>query len=536
MSNLLRLFALFKPDAPWLLLGVVAAIFSLSFSLLVFGSIALLFSGLAAAGVLRSSAPGRILARYTERLVTHNATFRVLARLRLWLFARLIPLAPLQLGLRRGGDLLSRLTSDIDALDGFYLRLLLPLFLALGTAGFALWWLAQHDGAAALLVLVLLVGYVVVLFIIARTSAAHSASIIHAQGELRTDIIDGVEGLAELLASGAGYQQASVIARQSSSLVRDQLAAGRAASLAGMATQLLQGGLLLVLLSSSLQSQAMMIAVLASVVLAEVLGGLQGAFLAAPRLAAASARLFELADTRPLVAEPETPQPIPTDLSISLEKASFSYDRSAPVLSDVSLSIKPGERVAIMGTSGAGKSSLALLLLKFAEPAQGQITLGGVPLTRLEGDVWRTRIGYLSQNTHLLTGTITDNLRLAKPDASEADMLTALEAVELASFVRSLPDGINTWLGEDGLQVSGGQARRLALAMVLLKNAPLWLLDEPTEGLDAATAEAVLTTIRRLTDGRTLLIITHDEAMLQPLGLTRLLLLENGKITADNAL
>lgn len=536
MSSLLRLFALFKPDWRWLLLGAAIAALSLSFSLLVFGGIALLFGGAASAGLLRTSAPGRILARYTERLITHDATFRVLARLRLWLFARLIPLAPLQLGLQRSGDLLSRLTSDIDALDGFYLRLLLPLVLASGATGFALWWLAQHDGAAALLVLVLLAAYLTILFLTARSCAAHSAHVITGQSELRTDIIDGVEGLAELLASGAGYQQASVIARQSSSLVRDQLAVSRATSRASMATQILQGSLLLVLLSSSLAPQAMMIAVLASVVLAEVLGGLQSAFLAAPRLAAASARLFKLADTKPLATEPAAPQPVPADSSISFEKVSFSYGRGAPVLDDVSFGIKPGERVAIMGASGAGKSSLALLLLKFAEPAQGHIAIGKAPLAQLAGDAWRGQLGYLSQHTRLLAGSIADNLRLAKPAASEADMLTALEAVELGNFVRSLPDGLNTWLGEDGLQVSGGQARRLALAMVVLKNAPLWLLDEPTEGLDAATAEAVLTTIRRLTDGRTLLMITHDEAMLQPLGLTRLLLLENGKIAADNSL
>jgi len=189
-----------------------------------------------------------------------------------------------------------------------------------------------------------------------------------------------------------------------------------------------------------------------------------------------------------------------------------------------------------MGPSGAGKSSLALLLLKFIQPSRGSIHIAGTSLADINGDDWRAGIGYLSQHTKLIAGTLRDNLLLAKPDADESTLITALKTVELEKWLASLPMGLDTWIGEDGLQLSGGQARRVALAMVVLKNASLWLLDEPTEGLDADTAQTMLTTINSITQKRTLVLITHDETILQALGLNRLILLETGKISADTAL
>ena len=544
MKNILRLFALFLPDLPWLLLGGVLAGISLALSIAVFQSAAFLLAGAAAAYVLRAAAGGRVVARYFERLATHGATFRTLARLRIWLYRRLIPLAPLQLGMSRSGDTLSRLTADIDALDGLYLRVVLPLaLLAITTLG-GLVWLASWNMPAALVILCVLVAAMVSFTLLAHKAAPYQRDLLQHQAELRAHVIDGVEGLSELLACGAGHQQAAVIARSTSALIRDQLALSRLQSRATFISQIIQGGFLIILLgfgwplavSGQVDSKLVIFAVLGFIGASELLGSLPLAFLSAPRLAAAAGRLFDMADRTPWLAEPVTPATIPADTTISFNNVDLAYERGTTILHNITLTLKPGERVALMGSSGAGKSSLAMLLLRFAAPSAGNITIGGVDLAQLEGDAWRARIGYLSQHNRLIAGSIADNLRLAKPDASTAELMDALAAVELDALVSSLPEGLETWVGEDGLQLSGGQARRLSLAMVVLRNAPIWVLDEPTEGLDAGTAQAVLTTLGQLAKGRTLLLITHDESTLQPLEPQRLVLLEGGRITSDGAI
>lgn len=542
MRNILRLIYLFMPAWLWLLLGLLVAVISLALGVGVFVTIALQVGAIASGAALRLLATSRVLARYFERLSTHDATFRVIARLRLWLFRKLIPLAPLQLGMQRGGATLSRLTADIDALDGLFLRLLLPLALFTGACTAGLYWLALWNITAALSIGLLLVLALCILALLARQASPHHAALMTEQSELRSHIVDGVEGLSDLMANGAGHQQAALITRSTAALVSEQLAVAEAQSHATLLVQLLQGLVLLVIITLSwplLEANVITPATLLLTVMgylggAELLAALPAAFMAAPRLAAATGRIFEIADITPLNAEPAVSSAIPADLTLGFKNISLSYNADAPALNDVSFTIKPGERVAIMGASGAGKSSLAMLLLKFISPTKGKLLVGGTDIAALGGDVWRSQISYLSQHTRLIAGTLRDNLRLAKPDASTAELQAALAAVELESFMVTLPLGLETWIGEDGLQLSGGQARRVALAMVLLKNAPIWLLDEPTEGLDETTAEAVLTTIHKLTLGRTLLLITHDAAMLQPLALTRLILLDEGKISSDS--
>lgn len=537
MRNLLRLARLFARDLPALLFGTLVALVSLALGMSVFAAIGLLIGAQASAGLLRLLAAGRVLLRYAERLATHDATFRILARLRLWLFNRLVPLAPVQLGFARSGDLLSRLTADIDALDGFYLRLLLPGLLIVLFGGMGLYAIACVAPHIALVLLGALLATALLLLIISYKAAPHQQAVLDRQGELRTHVIDGVEGLSTLLACGAAHQQAAVLARATSSLVREQLAVSRAQSRANALGIILHGGILLTLivLAPTVVDApgTLLLWLLAYLGGAELVASLPGLFMSAPRLAAASGRIFALADTQAAVREPEAPLPLPEQSDIVLEHVSLSYGREVLALDDINLTIQTGARVALMGGSGAGKTSLAALLLKFIAPTTGQLRIGGAELASLNGDAWRSRIGYLSQHTDLLAGTIADNLRLAKPEASAEMFRAALKAVELDNWLASLPEGLETWIGEDGLQLSGGQARRLALAMVVLRDAPLWLLDEPTEGLDEATTQAMLATINRLTQGRTVLLITHNATTLAPLGLQRLILLENGKIASD---
>lgn len=541
MCSILRLLKLFAPELPFILAGVFVALLSLGLSVSVFAAIGLQAAALGSAATLRWLAAGRVGARYTERLTTHDATFRAIARLRLWLLRRLIPLAPVQLGMQRSGELLSRLTADLDALDSLLLRLVLPLILFALAASAGLYWLSGWNMTAAMAIAGLLLVNLAALYLIAHHAAPAQAALLDERTALRTHVIDGTEGLADLMASGAGHQQAAVITRSATALVHEQLKAARAQASANGIAKSLHGFILLALLTfswplvanGSVPPLLVLLAVLGYLGISELVAALPAAFMSAPRLAAAGSRIFALADIAPLTADSTKAQPLPTARTISFNNISLSYSAGELALNEVSFSVKEGERVAIMGTSGAGKSSLAALLLKFIAPGSGNIKIDTTNLAELNGDQWRSQISYLCQHTRLLAGTLRENLLMAKPYATDAEMQAALVAVELDGWLQTLPQGLDTWLGEDGLQLSGGQARRVALAMVVLKNAPLWLLDEPTEGLDARTAEAVLATLNRLTQNRTLLLITHDQMLLQPLALSRLILLENGQISSD---
>ena len=530
-----KLLALFAPEAGWLVFGGAIA-----FLTLVLGMGLLGLSGVVVAGItfspviLRLLALSRTLSRYAERLSTHAAIFRALARLRLWFFAKAIPLAPARLGLGRGGDLLNRITADIDALDALYLRILLPLGLLACTETVGLWLvgtlapqLALAFGFALALLLLALV-----LFVYRRARKASADAVVQL-GELRTHVVDGIEAMGELLANDAAPRQQADIARATSSLVRSQLTISRAAAKGTACVTITTT--CLVLLALTLAPASHLVPLLFSVlILSELLAQLPQAFLSIGRLESAATRVFGIAERAPAVSEPATPLPLPESIAVRFENVSLSYDRPTPALSNISFSIAAGERVMVLGPSGSGKSSLAGLLLKFWPLQSGRITLGETDIASLAGDAVRSRIGYLSQRTLLLSGTVRDNLLLAAPAASEDSLWQALKDVELDDTIRALPQGLDTWTGEGGLLLSGGQARRLALAQIVLRNAPLWLLDEPTEGLDAPTAEAVCTTLARLSRTHTVIFITHQPDLAVPMNLTRILRLENGHLAADS--
>lgn len=533
MRELLRLLVLFRSAAPWLAIALALAIIVALLNFGIFAAVGGLLGGAALLGFLRIAAPGRLLLRYLERLVAHDATFRLLARLRLWLLERLARLAPLQLGYLRSGDLFSRLMADVEALDGFYLRLLLPLTLFALLLGGGLFVLVQQGSVLLFPVLALLLGFAALAFVIIRRGSRSQADIVELQSMLRNDVADGLAGMADLLAAGAAPRQVATINHSAGLLVQAQRHAGKAQALAMLWGQALQGLLVLIAIIATAEHAA------AAYVLPVLLLALAAAELVLPvpmslmlvgRLRAASTRLFALADQQPLAAEPANAVTVPQDLSLALEQVSFAYQPGLPVLRDVSFTLAAGEQLALMGSSGSGKTSLAELLLKFMSPQQGRILVGGVDLAAIDGDQWRSNLGYLGQRTRLLAGSLRDNLLLADPTASEALLWEVLAQVELASFVRALPQQLDTWVGEDGLQLSGGQARRLALAMVLLRKAPFWLLDEPLEGLDGATATALLETLRQVSSGRSLIYITHRREEAEQLGITRILRLNDGHL------
>jgi ATP-binding cassette, subfamily C, bacterial CydC len=542
MREFLRLLRLFAPSAGWLLLGLLLTLATLATQALILGSAgAVLLGSTGLALLLRSSGALRPILRYAERLATHSATFSVLARLRLWLFARLIPLAPQQLGTRRAGDILARLLQDVDLLDGFALRLLLPLIV--GTLALLILFIGIGQTGALLifqLTLVMLALFLALVLIVQQRHKTDLEQVPIRQADLRSDVLDGCEGLADLLASDAADLQLHKITLSSANLAHSKLGQVRQRLLIQFLVSLGTGLLLMLVIlaltqmpQGKLTAYELLALVLLALGLLETLPALGQALSQWPLLHSAAQRIFQLADTPCTVPEPVAAQPVPALLELSLENVGVDYGRSPLALDGVSLNLRTGSRTLIAGPSGAGKTTLLQLLLKFILPTQGRVMVGGTDLQNLDGDAWRKQVAILGQMTTLLAGTVRENLLLANPQATEAQLWQALEAAELATFVQSLPEGLESWVGEGGASFSGGQARRLALAQMLLKNAPIWLLDEPTEGLDDATARAVLTTLARLAGSRTVICITHQPELGQLIAPTQEFRLQNGKLMAN---
>jgi ATP-binding cassette subfamily C protein CydC len=450
--------------------------------------------------------------RWAERLATHAAAFGALADTRVWFFRRLARRMPGGIGHRTGADLLGRLVSDVDALDRFYLGAIVPAAAALA----AVLAIAALLGAEPLLLALVALPLALALllpFALAPTAARDSAEAAAARGGVRAAAADPLAGLEDLLAAGAEPAATTRLAAADAALAASQRRLVGRAALAGGAGALLASAAILGALAWGLatgEAAPALLALFLAVAAAEMLGLLPRAGLALATAGAAVRRLFDAADTPPPVAEPAAPAPMPDDATLRLEGVRFAWQPGAPeVLSGLDLTLRPGERVAILGASGCGKSSLAALLQKLAAPTAGRITLGGQDLATLAAAEVRTRIVVLSQHARIFDDSVAANLRLAAPDAPDAALWRALAKAGIAEKIRSLPEGLATRCGEGGARFSGGEARRLALARALLPPAAILLLDEPTAGLDAETERAFLQQLAIAVEGRSVILATH---------------------------
>ena len=521
MRPLLRILALWRRQWAWLAVGLVVSIASVltGAALLALAGVhvaILLLGALVAAGTLLTVlGPLRVVLRYLERLATHGATFRALADLRVWFFRRQAARSAGGLGMQRSGDLVSRLVADVEALDGLYLRILVPLagaavllLVLLGVLvglGGSLWPL----GLAACLL------FAATTFLIpgiaARAAGVRGMAVATSTSALRVAVLDALSGLREIRMFGAESRMAERIAD------RDRVlgaARGRLASHAALAQAAAflcgQLAILLVLLGAASRPVFVAGAVFLLVAAFETAGGLSRAGALAGHAAAAAQRVLDAARPGEVAADPAAPAVLPAATSLRFEGVRFRWGPDRANLFDgLTLDVAEGGRVAILGPSGCGKSTLAALLLKVASPQAGRILLGGADLAMLAAGDVRSRFGWLSQTTHLFDDTIRANLLIGSPDADEPALWRALDQAAVGDFVRNLPDGLETWLGEGGARVSGGQGRRIALARTLLSDAPILVLDEPCAGLDAQTEKAFLQTLNDLPPGRTLLLITH---------------------------
>ena len=518
MTPILRILALWRPQASWLLAGAaitVLSVLSLAALALAAGATpqaatatAALTTAAATVLLLRILGTSRVALRYIERLATHNATFRALAALRVRLFRALATRSAGGLGLQSRGDALSRLTADVDALDNLYLRILIPLLAALVLLPVLAVTLAHIALLLALAVCALFATATLVIpALAARATLAQAARLTTASAQLRTAALDAFAGMKEVRAFGnEGHVLAQIQSREAA-LFDAQRAVARNASLAQAAATLAAQSALLLLLLTPGSGPALLPALLLTLAAFEAAAPLARAGTLAGQSAAAAARILDTATLPPEPARRHVP--LPPGTSLRFDAVHYAWPGRPPLFDGLTLDIPAGSRVAILGPSGAGKSTIAALLLKAATPTAGRILLGGTDIATLDTPALRTRFAWLSQQTHVFADTVRNNLLLANPAADDPALWQALHQSGLAETVQALPNRLDTWIGDGGTGLSGGQERRIALARALLSPAPILILDEPATGLDDAAERAFLATLNDAAPGRTTILIVH---------------------------
>ncbi|MEV7570218.1 thiol reductant ABC exporter subunit CydD [Streptomyces tanashiensis] len=463
---------------------------------------------------------GRAVFRYAERLVSHDAVLRMLADLRVSVYRRLERIAPAGLRRTRRGDLLARLVQDVDALQDYWLRWLLPvgtaLLVGVASAGFTAWLLPE---AGAVLAVGLLVAGIAVPAAGGALARRAERRLSPARGTLATAVADLLRGCAELTVAGAlrgriertrdaDRTLTSIASRQAAATA---LGAGLSALVCGLtvAAAALVG--VQAVRDGRLDGVALAVVVLTSLAAFEAVTGLPLAVQYRQRVKRSAERVFEVLDAPVPVHEPRTPAappavPFPLELD-GLSARHAGQERLA--LDGFALTLEAGRRVAVVGASGSGKTTLAQVLLRFLDVEHGTYRIGGVPAGELDGDAVRRLVGLCAQDAHLFDSSVRENLRLAKVGADDEELREALRRARLLDWVDGLPAGLDTLVGEHGSRLSGGQRQRLALARALLADFPVLVLDEPAEHLDLATADALTDDLLRATEGRTTVLITH---------------------------
>ncbi len=556
MKDLLRLLGLFKPYTRWLAAGIAlsAGVILANVALLALAGwfiTAMAIAGIGAgtinyftpAAAIRGLAIIRSVGRYGERLVSHEATLTLLARLRAWFYEHLEPLAPARLQFYRGGDLLSRIRADIDTLDNFYLRVLAPSTAAALTVALMVGFIAWYSTGVAWAVLAGLLAAGVVLPLIAqRLGQTPGTRTVACRAALRSTVADAVRGAGELRVYGAAARQAAHIDRRSHTLIRPQRRQagidGLSAAAFGLITQLTLwlAVVIVVPLVARHELPGADLAMIALFVLAsfEAVSALPAAFQALGETRAAARRIFEIVDTPPAVADPPREAQRPRQFGLRARGLRMRYDENAAwALDGVDLDVPAGGRLGIVGPTGAGKTSLFNVLLRFWDYQEGTFQIGGASLRAFNGETVRGWCAVVAQQTHLFNTSIRENLRLARPEVDEDTLLQALRQAHVFDEVMALPKGLDTIVGETGTRLSGGQARRIAIARSLLKDAPILVLDEPTEGLDAGAERTVLQALETLMAGRTTLLITHRPQALRYVD--RVVVLSRGRVLEAGA-
>lgn len=469
---------------------------------------------------VRAFGVGRGVFRYVERLVGHDAAYRVLGETRARTTARLEKLAPGGLTSQRKGDLLARLVLDVDAVLDLWLRVVLPVAVAVVTAAATVGLMALLlPSAGAAVAVAVLIACTVVPWLTAATARHAERNIAGARGEVAATTTETLLTAADVVAFNAIDTVLDDFSRRDARLAAAERRSAWSAGLGGALLVLCVGGASIAALvlgsTANITGAVFAVLVLTPLALADVLGGVPAAAQLAVRVRASLGRVQELIDTPEPVTEPTEPLPLPTGRDLQVKLLRVGYD-DHDVLDGLSLDMPAGSRVVVTGPSGSGKSTLAAVLLRFLEPRGGEVLLDGVDLARLEGDQVRSVVGLLTQESHVFDTSIRENLLLAKPGASDLQLWKALYRARLGLFVEQLPDGLETMVGEHGARLSGGERQRLAFARLLLAERDVLVLDEPTEHLDEETGRALLNDVFAAADRRTVVLLTHRPELVPP--------------------
>ncbi|MCJ7567853.1 MAG: thiol reductant ABC exporter subunit CydC [Anaerolineales bacterium] len=476
--------------------------------------------------------------RYLERLQTHNTAFRLLARLRVWFYEHLEPLAPARLLSQRSGDLLSRIVADIETLQHFFLRVITPPGVAVAIIFAVTFFMSRFDLwlSVQLLFFLSLVGLALPL-LTKRLAKPFGESEVELRSTLNAALVDGVQGNADILAFEQGPSHLDLVSNLTTDIAgtreRNAWVAGLSIGLVGLTTNLAVVAALLrtipLVQIGMLEGYLLAVVVIATIASFEAVAPIPDALQHLESSLAAAGRLFDIVDAPPAVIDPESYKPLPESTQIHASKLTFRYAEALPsALRELDFDITPGHILAVIGPSGSGKSSIAHLLLRFWDYSEGEILVGGTDLRSFRLEELRSLFSVISQDTYLFHGSIRDNLLYARPDAGDAEIFAALEQAQLLALVHTLPQALDTPIGERGLMLSGGERQRLSITRALLRDAPIWIADEPTANLDPLTEYEVMRSLIGLMRERTSLLLTHRLIQLEDVD--EILVLQEGRV------
>ena len=554
MRTLLPFIRLFKFAKFPLILGLVLMILGLgsSMGLLTVSGWFLAATAIAGLGTLfnffypsasvRGLAIGRTVMRYFEKIVTHDATFRILSKLRVQVFEKIIPLSPGVLNRYRNSDLLNRLVSDVDTLDSLYLRLLAPFF----TSVFVI--IAMTIGLSFVniplalgLGLFLLILLMIIPTFFYRLGQEFGERLIQARATYRTQFLEFIQAQAELLLFNAEDKLKEKMSATEKTWQEDQ---AKEAKLSGFSTALvlfLNGLLISGMLwfasnadfgTDEYHTAYIALFTFAALAAFEIIMPLGAAFLHIGQVIAAAERVTEIIEQKPLV-EFNGNEEFETKVRlISAKNLSFSYPgQETLVLKNLTLDLEQGQKIAILGKTGSGKSSLLQLLVRNYDANQGELLLAEKPISAYSENTLRNQICFLTQRVHVFSDTLRQNLQFASADKiSDEKMIEVLHQVGLSKLLEQ-EDSLNLWLGDGGRPLSGGEQRRLGLARILLNNAPILLLDEPTEGLDRETERHILRLILQHAENKTLIMVTHRLSSIEQFN--KICVIDNGRLIEE---
>ncbi|KAB0286803.1 cysteine/glutathione ABC transporter ATP-binding protein/permease CydC [Vibrio fortis] len=491
-------------------------------------------------GGVRGLAMSRTAGRWGERVVSHNATFKLLTDLRIFFFKKLAPLIPGRISNLRDADLLNRLVADVDAMDHVYLRLVSPVTVGVLGIFFLTAFLMWFDSSLGLILgSILLIMLIIWPVLFYKLGQRNGGELTQNKAELRVTTLDWIEGYSELTLFGAEERYRNAILNTQQKLMTNQFVNANLTGMASAALMLFNGLTLVLMLwlaADGVGGNAPdpLIALMAFATMAsfELLIPIAGAFQHLGQTLTSARRLNEVILSEPEVQFSDSKLDIDQPLDIQFNAVSFQYpDSERTVLNSVDLSIPANNKVAIVGQTGSGKSTLIQLLTRYWDPKRGVISIAGIDLTQWNESQLRESISVVSQRVDILNGSLRDNLLIAKPQASDEELQGILTSVGLEKLLED--NALDAWLGDGGRQLSGGEKRRIGIARAILHDAPILLLDEPTEGLDKQTEKSIMALFEQHFEGKTVIFITHRLIGLEKMD--SIVLIEQGEIVEQGS-